>query len=56
MIQINAVFLLMNEGVKLGKLSEDYKILAHKQIADTESPGMAFYEVIKTWERWSSEV
>ena len=46
----------MAEGVKLGKLTSDYKIYAHRQLIPSESPGVAFFEVIKTWPHWSSEI
>jgi peptidoglycan recognition protein LC len=41
--QLNAGFLIMKEGVNLGKLTEDYKIFAHRQLIASESPGAAFY-------------
>lgn len=45
----------MNEGVKLGKLTEDYKIYAHRQLIASESPGAAFFEKIKLWAHWRNE-
>lgn len=36
--QISAGFALMNEGLKLGKLKQDYKIFAQRQLISTESP------------------
>jgi hypothetical protein len=46
----------MKKGVEIGALSKDYKIFGQLQLKATLSPGDAFYEVIKTWDRWSSEV
>lgn len=54
--QIKAGNALMEEGVRLGKLSEDYKIFAHRQFNGFESPGEKFYELIKSWKRWSVAV
>jgi N-acetylmuramoyl-L-alanine amidase len=50
--QIHAGQQLIAKGVELGKVSPDYKLLAHRQIRDTESPGDAFYEILKTWPHW----
>uniref|UniRef100_A0A905QWX5 Peptidoglycan recognition protein n=1 Tax=Rhodnius prolixus TaxID=13249 RepID=A0A905QWX5_RHOPR len=36
--QIRAAKLLIEEGVKLGKIAPDYKLFAHKQVLATESP------------------
>jgi hypothetical protein len=56
MPQILAGFALLNEGVRLGKLSSDYKIYGFRQFHASESPGEAFYQTIKTWDRWSSNI
>lgn len=53
--QLKAGFLLLEEGVKLGKLTTDYKIYGHRQLIASESPGAAFYEVIKTWKHWTNK-
>jgi peptidoglycan recognition protein LC len=53
--QLQAGFLLMKEGVKLKKLTEDYKIYAHRQLLASESPGAAFFETIKTWPQWRND-
>lgn len=46
----------MQKGVELGKLTKDYKIFAHRQLAAFESPGAKFFELIKTWDHWSKEI
>ena len=46
---------LIAEGVRLGKISKDYKLFAHRQLSPTESPGLAFYENIKTWPHWAEK-
>ncbi|PSN44924.1 hypothetical protein C0J52_15019 [Blattella germanica] len=51
--QIQAAKQLIVEGVRLGKISPNYKLLAHRQVSATESPGEAFYENIKTWDHWA---
>ena len=52
--QIFALKYWIEEGVKLKKISPDYKILTHSQLSDTTSPGTAFVKLIQTWPRWSS--
>jgi peptidoglycan recognition protein LC len=53
--QLGAGFLIMKEGVNLGKLTSDYKMYAHRQLIASESPGAAFYEIIKTWNHWRND-
>lgn len=53
---LNAFNNLAEMGVRLGYLTKDYKILAARQLSGTESPGKAFYDVIKTWSRWTSKL
>jgi hypothetical protein len=52
---LNAIKLILNEGVKLGKITEDYKLYAHRQLAPFESPGAKFFELIKTWDHWTKD-
>jgi N-acetylmuramoyl-L-alanine amidase len=52
--QLQAGFLLLNEGVKLKKLTEDYKVYAHRQLIASESPGAVFFDEIKTWNHWTN--
>lgn len=54
--QLKAAFQLFENGVELKKLTENYKIYAHRQLIATESPGLAFYETIKTWSHWTDEL
>ncbi|KAG5870410.1 hypothetical protein JTB14_038159 [Gonioctena quinquepunctata] len=53
--QIDAFHKLLAKGVELGILTNDYKILAARQLYATESPGKSFYEIIKTWDHWSEK-
>lgn len=55
-IMLNCFDKLLQEGVKLHYLTPDYKILAHRQLFATESPGLAFYEEIKKWSHWSNKI
>ncbi|XP_026758158.1 peptidoglycan-recognition protein LE-like isoform X2 [Galleria mellonella] len=47
--QIEACEKLIKLGVHLGKLSKDYKLFAHRQLASTLSPGDKLFDIIKTW-------
>ncbi|XP_069701745.1 peptidoglycan-recognition protein SA-like isoform X2 [Periplaneta americana] len=52
-VQMEAGHWIISQGVQLGKIADDYKLLAHLQVSKTESPGQAFFEVIKTWQHWA---
>ncbi|PSN48383.1 hypothetical protein C0J52_21009 [Blattella germanica] len=52
-LQLRTLDYWIEEGVRLGKISPDYKILTHQQLSRTTSPGTAFVQLIKTWPRWS---
>lgn len=52
--QIDACKKLIQQGVQLGYISKDYKVVATRQLQATESPGAALYEDIKTWPHWSA--
>lgn len=51
--QLDAGKQLIDLGVKLGKISPAYKLLAHRQLSSTESPGLAFFRLLKTWPHWA---
>lgn len=51
--QIKAAKQLIEMGVKKGYIMENYKLLAHRQLTTTQSPGEVLYENIKTWPHWS---
>jgi len=46
---------LIDLALKLGKISPEYKLLAHRRVASTESPGLAFYNLLKTWPHWAEK-
>ncbi|XP_033223719.1 peptidoglycan-recognition protein LC-like [Belonocnema kinseyi] len=51
--QLHAAQKLIELGVKEGKITEDYILLGHRQVAKTLSPGDALYKIIQTWPHWS---
>ena len=53
--QLQAGQKLIDLGVKLGKNSPEYKLLAQRQVSSTDSPGLAFFNVLKTWPHWTEK-
>lgn len=51
--QLQAAQKIIEIGVKAGKISPDYKLLGHRQVSTTVSPGDALYNEIKKWPHWS---
>ncbi|XP_031825983.2 peptidoglycan-recognition protein LC isoform X1 [Nomia melanderi] len=51
--QLHAAQQLIKVGVEAGKIAPNYKLLGHRQISATLSPGDALYKVIQTWPHWS---
>lgn len=47
--QLEACQKLLQIGVELGKLDKDYKLLAHRQLWATSSPGDKLFDIIKEW-------
>ncbi|KAG7313206.1 hypothetical protein JYU34_000305 [Plutella xylostella] len=47
--QLDACKKLLRIGVETGKLAKDYKLLAHRQLMSTASPGDKLYDIIKEW-------
>jgi len=54
--QLQAAKNLLEEGVRLKKLSPNYKMYGHRQLIGSESPGKALFELLKTWPHWSNEI
>ncbi|KAF3420696.1 hypothetical protein E2986_01331 [Frieseomelitta varia] len=52
--QLYAAQRIIELGVENGKIAPDYKLLGHRQVSRTLSPGSALYSVIQTWPHWSS--
>ncbi|KAK9302106.1 hypothetical protein QLX08_005824 [Tetragonisca angustula] len=51
--QLHAAQRIIELGVENGKIAPDYKLLGHRQVSRTLSPGNALYSVIQTWTHWS---
>ncbi|XP_024889991.1 peptidoglycan-recognition protein SD-like [Temnothorax curvispinosus] len=51
--QLRAAQKIIELGVEAGKIAPDYKLLGHRQISKTLSPGNALYNEIKNWPHWS---
>ncbi|XP_049814378.1 uncharacterized protein LOC126260925 isoform X5 [Schistocerca nitens] len=51
--QMLALRQLIELGVQEGFIAENYKLLGHRQLANTESPGTRLYEELMTWPHWS---
>lgn len=54
--QLLAAQRLLELGIQNGKLHPNYRLLGHRQLMATQSPGDKLYEIIKTWPHWSSSV
>lgn len=53
--QLEAAQKMISEGIKLKKLSADYKLYGHRQFMETASPGKALFEIIKKWDHWTND-
>ena len=54
--QLEVAQKLLDVGIRLGKISEDYVLLGHRQVASNLSPGEYLYHIIQSWPHWSSVV
>lgn len=54
--QLEAAKWILEEGVRLDKLSTDFKVYGARQLVPTESPGSVLYEIIKKWKNWSNTI
>lgn len=52
--QLETVKNLIQCGIDQGYIMANYTLLGHRQVRDTECPGDALFEEIKTWSHWSS--
>ncbi|XP_059476113.1 peptidoglycan-recognition protein LC-like [Neocloeon triangulifer] len=52
--QMMAAKILIEEGVRLGKVSPEYKLIAHRQVSKTESPGIRFFLELQSWPHWAA--
>ncbi|XP_060535916.1 peptidoglycan-recognition protein LC-like [Cylas formicarius] len=54
-IQLVACQKLIQKGVDDGYVAKNYKLLAHRQLHTTESPGAALFQELQTWSHWAAE-
>ncbi|XP_026740604.1 peptidoglycan-recognition protein LB-like [Trichoplusia ni] len=52
--QLETTKALIADGVRLGKVSPDYKLIGHNQVMATACPGTALSEEISTWEHFTN--
>ncbi|KAJ1526570.1 hypothetical protein ONE63_008157 [Megalurothrips usitatus] len=50
--QMTALRELIEQGVTLGKVRADYKVVAACELAETRSPGTAALAALKKWDHW----
>ncbi|XP_029669306.1 peptidoglycan-recognition protein SC2-like [Formica exsecta] len=53
-VALNTLNALIACGVSLGKISDNYNVLGHRQARNTECPGQSFYEYVITLPRWTA--
>ncbi|XP_076255516.1 peptidoglycan-recognition protein LB-like isoform X3 [Rhynchophorus ferrugineus] len=53
--QLIVVKQLILIGIREGYIREDYKLIGHRQVRDTECPGDALYGEIQTWPHWVAD-
>lgn len=54
--QLFAAQKLIENGIRLKKITFDYSLYGSRQLIPTESPGLALFEIIKKWDHWSSQI
>lgn len=55
--QINATKILLQVGVKLGKIDKNYNLFGQRQLIDMKDrplPGEKLYGIIKKWQHWKN--
>ncbi|CAG9839408.1 unnamed protein product [Diabrotica balteata] len=55
-VMITVFYKLVDRAIQKGYLTTNYKIMGARQFSGVESPGKAFYELIKTWPQWSERL
>ncbi|CAH0595323.1 unnamed protein product [Chrysodeixis includens] len=51
--QLKTAQSLIKAGIELGYIKPEYKLVGHRQVRNTECPGEALFQEIKTWEHFS---
>lgn len=54
--QIVALLKLIRDGVKLKKISENYKLFGANQVQQTESPGKKLIRILTKLPHWSDQI
>lgn len=54
--KLRTVQRLIEHGIKIGKINNNYNIVCERQISHTVSHGNKFYEIVKTWIHWNSKL
>lgn len=49
---LDATHRLINYGVSMGLIEQNYTLYGHRQVRDTECPGDRLYSEIQTWSHW----
>lgn len=49
-----AIFYLIDYGISMEYIHKDYRIIAHRQTKDTQSPGEYVYRDIRTWNHYDT--
>ncbi|XP_052231306.1 peptidoglycan-recognition protein SC2-like isoform X2 [Dreissena polymorpha] len=49
---LDAVKAMIDLGIKLGKITPNYKLYGHRDAGTTECPGQTLYELIRTWDHF----
>lgn len=51
--QMNSLRLLLSIGVEMNYIREDYRLVGHRQVGDTDCPGTSLYNLLQTWDHYS---
>ncbi|XP_026501369.2 peptidoglycan-recognition protein LB-like [Vanessa tameamea] len=51
--QLKTAQALIAAGVEMGYIKNDYKLVGHRQVRDTDCPGNALFEEIQNWNHYS---
>ncbi|OWF49516.1 peptidoglycan recognition protein 1-like [Mizuhopecten yessoensis] len=52
---LKAVLGMIQLGIEMGKISQDYKLYGHRDVGATACPGKNLYKIIQTWDHFSKE-
>ncbi|KAI8040293.1 peptidoglycan-recognition protein SD [Drosophila gunungcola] len=47
---------LLEQAVQQAQLVENYKLVGHRQVSATRSPGEALYTLLQQWPNWSEQI